>query len=78
MKEIYLRTGICVLFLIWINCKEQEIQKVEQVKPEFIPQGLVLFVIGDVKSGERQLKVGDVVKEKENLRTGKNLSAMSK
>lgn len=71
MKEIYLRTGICVLFLIWINCKEQEIQKVEQVKPEFIPQGLVLFVIGDVKSGERQLKVGDVLKEKENLRTGK-------
>ena len=71
MKEIYLRTGIFVLFLIWINCKEQEIQKVEEVKPEFIPQGLVLFVIGDVKSGERQLKVGDVVKEKENLRTGK-------
>jgi hypothetical protein len=52
------------------GCKKEE-QKVVETKPEFKPQGLVLFVLGEVKMGDKQLKVGDVVPEKESIKTGK-------
>lgn len=61
---------VCCLLAFLAGCKKEE-PKVVEVKPEFKPQGLVLFVLGEVKMGDKQLKVGDAVHEKESIKTGK-------
>ncbi|MBK6606792.1 MAG: FecR domain-containing protein [Leptospiraceae bacterium] len=61
---------VCCLLAFLAGCKKEE-PKVVEAKPEFKPQGLVLFVLGEVKMGDKQLKVGDAVHEKESIKTGK-------
>ncbi|HRG46768.1 MAG TPA: FecR family protein [Leptospiraceae bacterium] len=63
-------TMIIIVAISLAGCKKEE-PKVVEAMPEFKPQGLVLFVLGEVKMGDKQLKVGDAVHEKESIKTGK-------
>lgn len=67
---LFISTIIIIIAISLVGCKKEEPKPVE-ANTEFKPQGLVLFVLGEVKIGDKLLKVGDVVNEKESIQTGK-------
>ncbi len=62
---------VIIMIILSSGCKEKEEQKVVETRPDFKPQGLVLFTLGDVTVGGKQVKAGDTIQDEESLKTGK-------
>lgn len=62
--------GIMIFFVPFMNCKKEETKTAAQENKPALT-GVVLFVIGDVQSGNRKLKAGDTISENESVQTGK-------
>jgi len=71
VKLVSLVIGINLLFLPLVNCKKEEGKVVDTVSKPTL-SGVVLFVVGDVQSGTRKIKTGDLILENESVKTGKN------
>lgn len=71
VKLVSLVIGINLLFLPLVNCKKEEGKVADTVSKPTL-SGVVLFVVGDVQSGTKKIKTGDVILENESVKTGKN------
>ena len=71
VKLVSLVIGINLLLLPLVNCKKEEGKVVDTVSKPTL-SGVVLFVVGDVQSGTRKIKTGDLILENESVKTGKN------
>ncbi len=70
-KVVSLVFGLVALFLPLINCKKEESKNSNNVEKSTV-SGVVLFVVGNVQSGSKKIKPGDIISENESIQTGKN------
>jgi hypothetical protein len=61
-----------VIFLFAMNCKKEEAKNSNQVSEKPVLSGVVLFVVGNVQSGTKKLKPGDIISENESVQTAKS------
>ncbi len=71
-KMVSLAIGMIVFFLFAVNCKKEEAKNSNQVSDKSTLSGVVLFVVGNVQSGTKKLKPGDIISENESVQTAKS------
>ena len=71
-KMVSLGIGMIALFLFTVNCKKEEARNSNQVSDKSTLSGVVLFVVGNVQSGTKKLKPGDIISENESVQTAKS------
>ena len=71
-KVVSLVIGIIAIILPFANCKKEEANNSNNVNSKSSISGVVLFVVGNVQSGSKKIKPGDIISENESIQTGKN------